>query len=62
MKEIICNKMDDGFFIMQMPKAKSILKIGKERNIIIELDIKFNKLQKFMWKKLFNIEVVDVKE
>lgn len=62
MKEIICNKMDNGFFIKQMPKAKSILKIGKERNIIIELDIKFNKLQKFMWKKLFNIEVVDVKE
>lgn len=47
--------------ISHTPKAQTILKIGNERNIIIELDIKFNKLQKFMWKKFFNIEVEDVK-
>lgn len=47
--------------INNTPKAQTILKIGNERNIIIELDIKFNKLQKFMWKKFFNIEVEDVK-
>lgn len=47
--------------IHNTPKAQTIFKIGNERNIIIELDIKFNKLQKFMWKKFFNIEVEDVK-
>lgn len=47
--------------INNIPKAQSRLKIGNERNIIIELDIRFNKLQKFMWKKFFNIEVEDVK-
>ena len=47
--------------IYNIPKAQSRLKVGKERNIIIEVDIKFNKLQKFMWKKFFNIEVEDVK-
>ena len=46
--------------IYNIPKAQSRLKIGNERNIIIELDTKFNKLQKFMWKKIFNIEVEDV--
>lgn len=43
-----------------MPKAQSKFKIGKERTLEIELDIKFNKLQKYMWKKFFNIEVEDV--
>ena len=62
MGQIAGIKRDDAFFIKQMPKAKTILKIGVDRSIIIELDIKFNKLQKFMWKKFFNIEVVDVKE
>lgn len=46
---------------INIPKVQSRLKIGNEPNIIIELDIKFNKLQKFMWKKFFNIEVEDVK-
>ncbi len=46
---------------INIPKAKTILKIGKERKLIIESDTKFNKLQKFMWKKFFNIEVEDVK-
>lgn len=47
--------------INNIPKAQTILKIGNERNIIIKLDTKFNKLQKFMWKKFFNIEVEDAK-
>lgn len=46
--------------IVKIPKAKSKLTIGKERSIIIETDIKFNKLQKKMWKKLLNIEVKDI--
>lgn len=45
------------FYIDNIPKSKSILKIGNERNIKIELDVKFNKLQKFMWKHLLNIEI-----
>lgn len=48
--------------INNIPIAQTRLKIGNERNIIIELDTKFNKLQKFMWKKFFNIEVEDVKQ
>lgn len=48
-------------YIYNIPKAQSRLKIGNERNVIIEVDIRFNKLQKFMWKKFFNIEVEDVK-
>ena len=59
MGQIAGIKRDDAFFINQMPKSKSILKVG---SLIIHIDIKFNKLQKFMWKKFFNIEVVDVKE
>lgn len=48
--------------INNIPIAQTRLKIGNERNIIIELDTKFNKLQKFMWKKFFNIEVEDAKQ
>lgn len=44
-----------------LTKAVTRLKLGREKNIIVELDTKFNKLQKFMWKKFFNIEVEDVK-
>lgn len=50
-----------GITIKKLPKVQTILKIGNERNLVIELDIKFNKLQKFMWKKFFNIEVEDAK-
>lgn len=52
----------EGFRITQPPKAKSRLKIGKERGIMIELDTKFNKLQKKMWKFLLNINIEDVEE
>lgn len=52
----------EGFKITQPPKAKSRLKICKERNIVIELDTKFNKLQKKMWKFLLNINIEDVEE
>lgn len=47
--------------IKKFPKTQSVLKIGNERKIIIESDTKFNKLQKFMWKKFLNIEVEDAK-
>lgn len=46
--------------IYNIPKSQSRLRVGNERNIIIELDTRFNKLQKFMWKKFFNIEVEDI--
>lgn len=52
-------EIESKYIYHQLPKVQSRLKIGFERNIIIELDIKFNKLQKFMWKKFFNIEVED---
>lgn len=47
---------------IEIIKAKSILKIGKEKALIIETDATFNKLQKRMWKFLLNIDIVDVKE
>ena len=47
---------------INIPKAKSILKVGKERAIRIEVDTKFNKLQKKLWKILLNIEIEDVEE
>lgn len=52
----------EGFKITQPQKAKSRLKIGKERSIIIESDNKFNKLQKKIWKFLLNIDIEDVEE
>lgn len=42
---------------INIPKPKSRLKIGNERNIIIESDVKFNKLQRKMWKYLLNIDI-----
>lgn len=42
---------------IDIPKAKSRLKIGKERFIIIELDTRFNKLQRKIWKYLLNIDI-----
>lgn len=52
----------EGFKIKQIPKAQSRLMIGKERSIVVEVDIKFNKLQKKMWKFLLNINIEDIKE
>ena len=49
-----------GVRILQLPEPKSFLKLGYERNIIIGVDTKFNKLQKFMWKFLLNIKIEDV--
>lgn len=46
---------------IHLTKTVTRLKVGQEKSIIVELDTKFNKLQKFMWKKFFNIEVEDVK-
>ena len=46
--------------ILQLPEPKSFLKIGYKRNVLIGVDKKFNKLQKFMWKFLLNIKIVDV--
>ena len=43
-----------------LPEPKSFLKVGNERNVIIGVDTKFNKLQKFMWKFLLNIKIEDV--
>ena len=40
-------------------RDKSYLSIG---NIKIETDKKFNRFQKFMWGKCFNIKVENVKE
>lgn len=42
---------------INIPKPKSKLKIGNERNVILETDIKFNKLQRKMWKYLLNIDI-----
>lgn len=52
----------EGFKIKQIPKAKSKLILGKERTVVVEVDIKFNKLQKKMWKFLLNINIGDIKE
>ena len=49
-----------GVRILQLPEPKSFLKIGYKRNVIIGVDTKFNKLQKFMWKFLLNIKIEDV--
>ena len=51
-----------GYRILNTPKAKSYLIIGEEKNIKFETDIKFNRFQKFMWKKCFNVKVEDAKE
>ncbi len=45
--------------ILKIPEPKSFLKIGCERNIIIGVDTKFNKLQKVMWKFLLNTKIED---
>lgn len=39
-------------------RAKSVMTIGK---INIFNDNKFNRLQRFMWKKFFNIEIKNLK-
>ena len=51
-----------GVQILQLPEPKSFLKVGYERNVIIGVDTKFNKLQKFMWKFLLNIKIEDVED
>ena len=56
------NKEVTRFEIKQLPKGKSWLIIGKERAFRIETDTKFNKFQKFMWKKCFNVIIEDIKE
>lgn len=48
--------------IKQIPKTKSVLKVGKGKNIVVELDTRFNKLQKKMWKLLLNTDITDVEE
>lgn len=40
-------------------KAKSVMIIGKFN---IYNDNKFNRLQRFMWKKIFNIEIKNLKK
>lgn len=47
---------------LKIIKPKSILKIGREKSLIIETDATFNKLQKLMWKMFFNINIEDIKE
>ncbi len=53
---------NSGFVICQQPKPVSVMKIGKEQTFNFMTDIKFNKLQKFMWKKFFNVVVEDYKD
>lgn len=56
------NQVATGLEIKQLPKGKSWLIIGKTRTFRIETDTKFNKFQKFMWKKCFNVIIEDIKE
>ena len=55
MKEEI--KIEKVTFDIDVEKYKSIIKFG---NITIYNPDKFNKLQKWLWKKLLNIEIEDV--
>ncbi len=50
-------------------RGKSFILIGKRNEtesggtyILIESNAKFNKLQKIMWKFLFNIDIEDIEE
>ena len=55
MKEGI--KIENVPFDIDVEKYKSIIKVG---DITIYNPTKFNKLQKWLWKKLLNIEIEDV--
>lgn len=61
-EEDIIKQNKYGFYIDNKPKAKSRLTIGKEKNFILMIDTKFNKLQKKMWKFLLNINIEDVED
>ena len=52
-----CNKDECRIYTIKKPKSKII--IGE---LIIDNKLKFNKLQKFMWKFLLNIKIEDVEE
>ena len=47
---------------IKFPEYKSTLTIGNEIKTRIYVDIKFNRLQKFMWKFLLNIKIEDVEK
>lgn len=47
---------------IKVKRYKSILKIGKDSNLIIKVDVRFNKLQKRVWKCLLNVDIEDVEE
>lgn len=54
-------KTDNNFY-ENKKEYKSILKIGDDNYIKIYNTSKFNKLQKKLWKWLFNITIEDYKE
>lgn len=50
------------FRIYQPAKPVSVMKVGKDHAFNFMTDVRFNKLQKFMWKKFFNVVVEDYKD
>lgn len=54
--------MDYGTISLKRNNLKSKLIIGKEQQIVIYIEQKFNKLQKKMWKFLLGIKIEDIKE
>lgn len=54
--------MDYGTISLKRNNLKSKLIIGKEQQIVIYTEQKFNKLQKKMWKFLLGINIEDIKE
>lgn len=49
--------------VIKLPngKPKSILSLGGDNGVIIHVDQKFTRFQKFMWKKFFGIKITDEK-
>lgn len=62
-EEMEINKdIDYGTISLKRNNPKSKLIIGKEQQIVIYIEQKFNKLQKKMWKFLLGIKIEDIKE
>ena len=62
-QEITINTdIDYGTISLKKDNLKSKIIIGKEHQIVVYTEQKFNKLQKKMWKFLLGIEIEDVKE
>ena len=58
----IYTDIDYGTIHLKKDNQKSKLIIGKEQQIVVYTEQKFNNLQKKMWKFLLGIKIEDVKE